>query len=91
VKLQWTVRAQADRRNIFLHIAADNPIAALAVDEAIRSHAESLLEYPRLGRHGRLRETRELVIARYPYILIYQLAGETVTIARVLHQHQQWP
>ena len=36
-------------------------------------------------------DTRELVIQRYPYIVVYELRADAVAILRVLHTSQQWP
>jgi plasmid stabilization system protein ParE len=35
VKLTWSAFAPSDRDGIFTHIEADNPIAAIAVDDNI--------------------------------------------------------
>jgi plasmid stabilization system protein ParE len=32
-----------------------------------------------------------LVVARTPYILIYEIERDTVRILRVLHSAQRWP
>lgn len=47
--------------------------------------------FPLMGRTGRLAGTWELVMARVPYVVIYVVKGDDVTIQRVLHQRQQWP
>ncbi len=74
-------------------IAEDSPAAAIAVDEEIESQADTLIQYPELGRPGRKRGTRELVIARTSHIAVYVIdnKAETVEILRVLHARQQWP
>jgi addiction module RelE/StbE family toxin len=46
---------------------------------------------PLCGRPGRRVGTRELVITRHPYIVIYRVVGNDVEIARILHTAQQWP
>ncbi len=90
MKLLWTGVARADRRAIREFIAADNPRAALKVDELISERASRLPQHPSLGRPGRVAGTRELVI--HPnYILIYDVPTECLRILRVLHAAQQWP
>ncbi|MCX8005573.1 MAG: type II toxin-antitoxin system RelE/ParE family toxin [Burkholderiaceae bacterium] len=49
------------RAAIYDHIEADNPAAALAMDELLAENAARLLDHPRLGRPGRVAGTRELV------------------------------
>ncbi|WP_374200774.1 type II toxin-antitoxin system RelE/ParE family toxin [Inquilinus sp. Marseille-Q2685] len=55
------------------------------------AHAQTLTRLPALGRPGRIAGTRELVIRRTSYILVYRLAGDTVEILRILHSARQWP
>lgn len=90
MKLIWTRPAAADRRDIRAYIARDNPAAALALDELFSEKAGHLPDHPGLGRPGRIAGTRELVVHRN-YILIYDLAGDSVRVLRVLHAARQWP
>ena len=90
VKLIWTRRAAADRREIRAWIARDNPAAALALDGLFSEKAARLLNMPGMGRPGRLAGTRELVAHRH-YLLIYDVAGDLVRVLRVLHTARQWP
>lgn len=55
-----------------------------------RSKASYLLAHPALGRLGRVAGTRELV-AHQNYILVHDLAGDSLRILRVLHAARQWP
>ena len=90
MKLVWTLPAREDRKSIREYIAADNPSAALDLDELLSERAARLLDHPGLGRAGRLKGTRELVAHRN-YILIYDVVGELVRVLRVLHAARQWP
>lgn len=49
VKLVWTRPASIDRKDIREYIAADNPTAALALDELISEKAARLADDPALG------------------------------------------
>ena len=91
MKVVWSVFALSDRERIFSYIEADNPIAAIAVDERIATVARGLRDFPERGRPGRVAGTRELVISGTPYIAAYLIVGGTVRILRVLHGAQQWP
>ncbi len=90
MKLYWTPEAIADRDNIYDYIEAENPAAALALDELFSEKTERLTDHVKLGRPGRVEGTRELV-AHQNYILIYDLTGDTVRILRILHAARQWP
>jgi toxin ParE1/3/4 len=87
MELFWTPEATQDRDEIYDYIEADNPAAALALDELFAEKAGRLVDHPGLGRSGRVAGTRELV-ALQNYILAYDVAGDLV---RVLHAARQWP
>jgi len=91
MKLVWSAFARADREAIFDYIAAQNPLAAIAVDERIQSATERLIQFPESGRPGRVEGTRELVIGLTPYIAAYLIDGKNIRILRILHGAQRWP
>jgi len=91
VKLTWSAFALSDRDAIFTYIEADNPAAAVLIDERIAAGARRLLDFPASGRLGRIAGTRELAINGTPYIAAYVVAETTVRILRVLHGAQEWP
>lgn len=82
---------QADREAIFNYIEADSPQAAVTVDDRIRVQVEELMQFPEIGRPGRIDGTRELVIHRTPYIAAYRITDDSLRILRVLHGAQRWP
>lgn len=90
MQLYWTPEAIQDRESIFDYIETDNPNAALALDELFEEKAGRLVDHPSLGRRGRIPSTRELV-AHQNYILVYDIADESVRVLRVLHAAKQWP
>jgi len=90
IELAWTLEAIQDRNEIYDHVEADNPVAALALDELLSEKASRLIDHPGMGRAGRIAGTRELVAHRN-YILVYDLSGDLVRVLRVLHTSRQWP
>jgi addiction module RelE/StbE family toxin len=91
MNLEWSAFAIADREAIFDYIEADSPQAAAEIDRRIQEAIEILVDFPEIGRTGRVEGTRELVIQRTPYIAAYQIKPKAITILRVLHGAQQWP
>lgn len=69
MELFWTPEAIHDREVIYDYIEADNPVAALALDELFEEKAGRLVDHPGMGRIGRVMGTRELV-AHKNYILV---------------------
>ncbi len=91
MKLVWSQRALEDRRAIFDYIEADDPLAAVLVDDRIRAATWRLVEFPESGRPGRVEGTRELVIARTSYIAPYEIGDDVVRVLRVIHGARMWP
>jgi len=91
VKLVWTQRALEDRRAIFDYIETEDLRLAGVVDGRIAAATRRLIDFPKSGRPGRVEDTRELVIARTPYIAPYRIEGDVVRILRVIHGARIWP
>lgn len=89
----WLDKATATRKEQLNHIAKENPIAAIEHGERIISQVEQLEKHPELGRDGRKQGTRELVISRTSFVVIYRVKpkAKRIEILRVLHSSQQWP
>ncbi|MDR0780835.1 MAG: type II toxin-antitoxin system RelE/ParE family toxin [Pseudomonadales bacterium] len=90
MELRWTPEAIQNRETIYDYVEANNPIAALALDELFEEKAGRLVDHPDLGRPGRVAGTREWV-AHQNYILVYDVAGDMVRVLHVLHASRQWP
>ena len=73
------------------YIAADSDRAADAVENRIHAEAELLSRFPRSGRTGRVAKTRERVVRRTPYILVYKVDSKQIRVLRVYHAAQKWP
>lgn len=89
--LRWSPEAAADFAAIIEYIRKQNPSAAERVANKIYGGVVALASFPKQGRPGRTKGTRELVFSPLPYIAVYRVKGETVEIARVLHGSQRWP
>jgi len=91
VQIDWAPAAHRDLLQIIRHIAQDDPGTAYKVLEAIEKRTSLLSDNPALGRAGRVRGTRELVIAGTPYIVAYRVRDEAVQVLRLMRGAQQWP
>jgi plasmid stabilization system protein ParE len=90
-RLEWSSTAARDLFDAWLFIAADSFTAADLVEQRILLAAERLLDFPALGRLGRVQRTRELPVARTSFTLVYHVGQRRVSIARVLHQRLKYP
>jgi plasmid stabilization system protein ParE len=85
-RLEWSRRAGSDYLGILRHYALNAPpsvvfAAAAAIDAAAVRLTRTLAIY----RPGR-KNTREYVMRRFPYIIVYRVVANKVRIVRVLHQ-----
>ena len=60
------------------------------MDELFSDVAARLTIYPMLGREGKIRGTRELILHE-SYYLVYEVLQETVWILALVHTARQWP
>src|SRR5689334_18612155 len=91
MKLVWARFALTDRDDIFSYIEAENPRAAVQVDERVVSAAHRLVDFPESGRPGRIAGTRELVIPQTSYIAVYAVLADRIRVLRILHAARMWP
>ena len=91
MKLKWLPRATVDRQAQIAYIARDNVRAAIEQGDRIAGQVAELIDNPKMGRPGRKPGTRELVIHRTPFIVIYRIKGGLIELLRLLHGAQQWP
>ena len=91
MRVRWTTTALDDFTHIVERIRADNPEAALRVARTIYRAINLLATMPNRGRAGRVINTRELVFPPWPYIVVYEIAGEQALVLRVHHASRDWP
>lgn len=84
-KLVIAEPAAHDLEGIVDYIALDNPTAAEDVYRGIVEVAQKLPQFPDIGRSGRHPDTRELSVSGLPYLLVYEVTTETVTILTIFH------
>lgn len=90
MKVIWTPEAEQDRAEIWAYIAADNPVAAVSMDDLFSNAANRLAAYPQLGKEGLMPGTREL-IAHESYRLVYEIDGGIVWILALVSTARLWP
>ncbi|MBI3375853.1 MAG: type II toxin-antitoxin system RelE/ParE family toxin [Betaproteobacteria bacterium] len=85
MNLRWTRPALADLVEAQEHIAKDNPSAAHEVAQRVWDAAEGFRAHPEIGRPGHVEGTREWVVRRTPYLIVYRVTNEGVEILHVWH------
>ena len=86
----WRPKAEADLDEITSYLIGWNPVAALDLETQLTGAAQSLGQFPYIGRPGRVPGMREL----WPhpnYCVVYQVNLANVEITAVLHARREYP
>lgn len=93
-KLDWTLRARADLREIATHIGQDNPSAALAWGDDLFRHIQVLESFPLIGplvSQATLPNTRRIVFGDYLIFYRVRLDSKIVELVTVWHAARGLP
>jgi len=90
MEVLWLEGALADLSEIVDHIAESNPAAAPKVAAGLHDAAARLGPHPRVGRRGRVAGTRELVVPRLPFVIVYRMRPDRIEVVRVIHGRRNW-
>ncbi len=90
LRIAFTPSAKRELDSLVVHIARENPKAAVQVYERIVERIELLRDHPEIERKGRVHSTRELVVTGTQYVAIYRVDTQrrTVQIVRIKHAAQ---
>ena len=89
MRLTYTPQAKDQLRAILRYIAFHNPEAAVRVLALIRSVAEQLPNFPRMGHESVMRDIAyELVVPGTFYIIVYEVYKKDVRILSIFHSRQ---
>ncbi len=91
MELRWTEQAATDLEHITDYLFENAPQRAPELVRAIYNAPSALLTFPYRGRPGKKEGTRELVLSSLAYIVVYQVTGDVIHVARILHGAQKWP
>ena len=92
LKVRWTQTAKQRLEENEAYVSHDNPVAARKIIRALIGKTTlKLSQYPQIGRSGRIDGTRELVFPDNPFIVIYTVRQDTITVLTVFHAAQKFP
>ena len=87
--MKWLPLAERNRESQLAYIGKRNPWAAIDMGDAIEAAVWHLVENPHMGRRGRVKGMRELVVRNTPYVIAYRVEPDAVVILRLLHGAQK--
>jgi toxin ParE1/3/4 len=91
MRLRWTPAAAEDLESIGGYRAQHLPTFEQSTILDIYQTILTLRSTPYRGRAGREEGTRELVLSRLPYIVVYRVKGNDVEILHIYHGAQHRP
>lgn len=86
--LNWTKPCLNDLAHIHMYYRDEVPDGEEMGREIVRRifrAPRQLKQYPLAGRPGRIPGTKELIVKDTPYIIYYEVAGDTINLLRVIH------
>lgn len=73
-----------------LFLMQEDPALASDIAQRIFEAGASLTQMPDRARPGRVQDTRELLVQKTPYLIVFSREN-VINILRVLHSRQKWP
>jgi toxin ParE1/3/4 len=58
---------------------------------SIRQSVYNLKQSPMMGRDGRVKDTRELVLYNFPYFISYRVNKDVIEIIDIMHTARDYP
>ena len=88
----WTepVLDQLDRAYDYIALTNSETVAERVVRRIVDA-VQQLDQFPMFGRTGRVTDTRELVIPRTPFIVVYKIVNAQIVVLAIYHGAQRWP
>lgn len=83
--------AEADLSAIRDYISQDNSTAAQRVTSTVLRAIAQLCVFPRVGRHGQVAGTYELVLRQLPYIVVYRILAQRIEVIAIVHMARSGP
>jgi toxin ParE1/3/4 len=88
MKLRWTPEAAENLELIYSYLCEHHPSFAESTVRTLYNAVRSLRDLPERGRLGTLPATREFVLPRLPYIVVYRITEQTVEVLHIYHGAQ---
>jgi toxin ParE1/3/4 len=90
VKLVWSSAAIRDLQQIVDYLQGESTGGANTIRRRILETVRRVGQMPYSGRIGRVEGTREAVVPRSPFIVVYELSAQAIEILGVWHAARLW-
>ncbi|MGA3263945.1 MAG: type II toxin-antitoxin system RelE/ParE family toxin [Terracidiphilus sp.] len=91
MKVVWSAASVRRLKEAVEYIQAESAARAVTIRRRILETVWRVGQMPYSGRIGRVEGTREAVVSRSPYIVVYQISAQSVEIVGIWHAARLWP
>ena len=91
MKVIWSAASVRHLQEVNEYLQGESAVGAAAIRRRILETARRIGQMPHSGRIGRVEGTREAVVPRSPYIVVYQISVQRVEILGIWHGARIWP
>ncbi len=87
-KIEWTINARLDRKEIFTYWNNRNKsnIYSRKLNKLFETHVESLLKFPSIGKLTNYEQVRFLIVK--DYLIFYTIEKQIISILRIWDSRQ---
>jgi len=91
MKIKVTPKANRDIESIYHYITERSDIStAKKVLVSLEVMLDHLAEYSQLGKDGRVKNTRELIVPKLPLVIVYKIYSDHIAITAIMHTSKKW-
>jgi plasmid stabilization system protein ParE len=91
MKVIWSAASVRHLEELLEYIQPESAAGAVTIRRRILDTVWRLGQMPYSGRVGRVEGTREAVVPRSAYIVVYQVSTQAVEIVGIWHAARLWP
>ena len=91
MKVFWSAASVRHLREVVEYIQPESAAVAVTIRRRILETVWRVGQMPYSGRTGRVEGTREAVVPRTAYIVVYQISAQAVEIVGIWHAARLWP
>jgi plasmid stabilization system protein ParE len=90
VKVRWSAAAVRHLQEVFDYLQGESSAGAITTRRGIMETKRRIGQMPFSGRAGRTEGTREAVVPRTPYMMVYRISDQIVEILGIWHSARLW-
>lgn len=85
MEIKFALRAIEDVDEIYEYLAKADECVAQSVLLHIEKTIDNLRDFPEVGKNSIVARTREMVVPKLPYIIIYEVADDVIFVLTIFN------